>query len=120
MAISKTLREVTQERGRLAEQKVWKALNDREALPNWVWGFRRASLEEDQKGRDLFVLTDVGEIPLQVKSSLAGADSFKRRYGNLIPVVIIASYDRPVEVIAKVIEAVEPERYRRLQMRDPD
>jgi hypothetical protein len=119
VAIAQTFRKVTQERGRLAEDKVLHCLQDFCFVPDWIKGIRRASLKEDQQGQDVFLLTDVGEMPVQIKSSVAGVRRFRQRYGDRIPVVIVASFDRPEEVLAKIIKAIEPERNYRLEMKNP-
>ncbi len=119
MALTQTFRKITQERGRLAEDKVLQCLQDLCLIPEWVKGIRPATKEEDRQGQDAFLQTDVGEIPIQIKSSVAGAERFRQKYGDRIPVVIVASFDRLDEVLVKVIEAIEPERNRRLEMKTP-
>ena len=56
--------------GKQAEQKIIDILkNNRNRLPPWMIGpFVSASTEDDKKGIDIWVGTDIGDLPLQVKS----------------------------------------------------
>jgi hypothetical protein len=38
-------------------------------FPEWVLSFRKATEEEDKEGVDVWVATDAGDIPLQIKRS---------------------------------------------------
>lgn len=82
-------------RGKVSEDQFFRALSARsEDAPSWFVSIRRATEEEDQRGFDAFILTtDVGEIPIQIKSSRQGVRNFRqKRPGNpAIPVVITVS-----------------------------
>ena len=64
--------------------------NKRDQLPPWVIDSRKATRHEDQTGVDAVVMSDVGELLLQVKSSLAGKIRFnkKERYKDIGTIVI--------------------------------
>lgn len=59
--------------------------------PEWFRGIRKAKKHEDAKGADYFMITDVGEIPIDVKSSPIGvSNSFGKTYNSKTRKVIIA------------------------------
>ncbi len=63
-------------------------------VPSWFRGIRNATNEQDSKGIDVVVRTDMGEILVQIKSSVLGADRFRLeqgngRYGKDIAVIVI-------------------------------
>lgn len=65
-------------KGKRTEQRVDQILSGM-TKPVWMLGHRWATAEEDCRGYDFWVETDVGDIPLQVKSSRGGWEEFKRR-----------------------------------------
>lgn len=63
-------------RGELNEQRVLDVLEW--YPPSWVQSARRATPDENAMGIDLVVVTDVGHLLLQVKSSKVGAERWRR------------------------------------------
>ncbi|HZU96090.1 MAG TPA: hypothetical protein VFF73_05230 [Planctomycetota bacterium] len=59
-------------RGRDNERRVLQALLEG-ARPEWLESARMATNEEDHRGIDVVVASDVGDLYLQVKSSKTGA-----------------------------------------------
>lgn len=89
----------------LGDSNEHKALGEvREAVAwcPWVTTVRRATYEEDKRGFDIIVLTaDAGELFVQVKSSTAGADEYRRKYRNTPlfarTVIVVLSVERGEE-----------------------
>jgi hypothetical protein len=80
-------------------------------LPSWFHGVRRASVSEDNAGIDAFVITDIGEIPVQIKSSVNGMFEFNKKHpGNQIPVLVISRDLSAAQILQKAIEIVSRER----------
>ena len=61
----------------------------RSKMPKWFREIREATPLEDMKGFDAFATLDVGEVPIQIKSSTEGADDYLRRYPNQDVVIVI-------------------------------
>jgi hypothetical protein len=79
---------IGQHRGRMAEERVVRLLNESPDRPSWLLDARQATPEVDQLGVDVVVVTrDLGPLPLQVKSSAGGAEGFRRRRPNVSTVV---------------------------------
>ncbi len=57
--------------------------------PAWLTNLRRGTFEEDREKIDLVAVTDRGEIPIQIKSSLQGA--LKHAQTSDIPVFIYST-----------------------------
>lgn len=63
----------------------------------WIFGARLATKDEDRRGIDVVVATDVGGLPLQVKSSEKGANVWRRknvalgnRHRNVMIALVVA------------------------------
>lgn len=76
-------------RGDAAERRVLAALT-RPDRPAWIVKVRRARRGENRSGVDVVVDTDVGRVFLQVKSSVAGAQKWRRDH---------AWDDRPIGIV---------------------
>lgn len=80
--------------GRVNEEYFFKVFSRKPRdAPSWFVSVRRANKTDDRRGFDAFVrTTDVGEIPVQIKSSKKGIMRFyARRPGNLaVPIVVMA------------------------------
>ncbi len=61
--------------------------------PFWLRNFREATRLEDRKGFDAYAELDVGGVPIQIKSSMTGADKHLRHYPNFNGVVVIMHDD---------------------------
>lgn len=112
MSVIKEIGRVGFERGRNAEELVARIVE--EVLlsgqgPSWLNAYRRASKEEDLgRGIDAWIGTDVGNIPLQIKSSQKGVRKAQERYFR-IPVVKIRIGD-PDELNRQRVMTVIDER----------
>lgn len=119
MSIESSYGKIGYERGVKNETRVERALDDlgkRGTLPKWLQGYERATLEDDSKGIDGWVNTDVGRIQLQVKSSRKKAREFREAHPN-IAVVVVRDNDDEALITNKVISAVGPLRREYLNKR---
>ena len=108
------------ERGLFAENIVEKIFNDRfqtgNNVPTWLIGYERATAEDDRRGIDGWFYTDVGKIPLQIKSSKTGKRRANEKNPN-IPTVIVRAGDSDNTIFAQCISAIGPERKKYLKER---
>ena len=102
------------ERGQNAEDKVSRVFcrDRRAAWPAWLYGMRKGYPEEDRLGIDFMAETDLGLIPLQIKSSERGVSEFRAhpRYTDDIVVVVIKTGDTEEIVSTKVIGVLAQRR----------
>lgn len=83
-------------------------------LPLWFFGIRKANAVDDARGIDAYAITDIGEIPVQIKSSFRGMHSFNaERPGNSITILVIKSDLSPEQILEKTVERVRRERFYR-------
>lgn len=76
--------------------------------PGWLLDVKRAPLWLDRRGVDVIVLTDVGELYLQIKSSQAGAKKFRKKKRSLmVETVVIGPDDLDNEVKQRLVEAIQ-------------
>ncbi len=79
----------------------------------WVVRIRLGTPEEDHQGKDVIVeTTDVGDIPVQVKSSRKFLKKHFRRYPD-IPVLVINRWNTEEEVRKMLARIVKTERVKR-------
>lgn len=84
--------------------------------PPWFLGVRRADRQEDHAGIDAFVTLDVGEVPVQIKSSLAGFDKFLTTHpGTEILIIVIGRDLTPGQIRKKIFDFLFRERGRILR-----
>lgn len=106
--------------GKVNEEYFFKAFSERPRdAPGWFLSVRRATKKEDRNGFDAFLqTTDVGEIPIQIKSSTQGVVRFfSRRHGNpAIPIVVVAGVN-PEGFRKRVLYLVEKRRQELLAVR---
>lgn len=114
-ALYRMFGEAAQALGRANEARLLEAVEYLRERHAWILGVRQATREEDSKGIDLVVTTDVGELYLQSKSSKTAAVDFmtKRRKATVTAVVVrgdvervagralIALTDMRLEILAK-------------------
>lgn len=95
-------------RGRRTEALFFAAVRDRQWRPPYWWhDERRATADEDKKGVDAFVATDVGIVPVQIKSSKEGMRRDQHRYGVDTHCVLVLDSRWPLaRVQAKIIDTV--------------
>lgn len=97
-------------KGSRAEAVVVRALNSL-TLP-WLRRARRATPREDRSGIDVIVTTrDMGDLLLQVKSSLYGARKWARRNDvrlarKRIAIVIVTPHDDKPTVLGRALAAL--------------
>jgi len=107
--------------GRAGEERVLKAflhVNPKHAKhPSWWQKIRKATPEEDAQEVDCAILTDVGEIYLQIKTSLTKREAGRpiRTERNDIRIVYINLKDSDAEIRRKVRRAIITERKRILK-----
>ncbi len=65
-------------------------------LPDWIKGFRRGTEDEDHQGIDGWVELDIGEVPIQIKSSAESADRFRNRRDRKHIICVISPKERQV------------------------
>lgn len=80
-------------------------------MPPWFVSVRRAVRREDRQGFDAFmVTTDVGEIPIQIKSSARGVVRFFQKWPRHPAVVVLVRIGSKPEVIQQKVFAVVERR----------
>jgi len=76
--------------------------------PDWVLSVRAATPEEDAQQKDVIVLTDKGEIGVQVKSGLTSLNKFKRNPANsMIAVVMVKGRYTDKEILKEILKELE-------------
>ena len=113
---------IASERGSRTEDAFFKAFEGKsEGLPRWFRGIKRPTREQDlYKKIDAIVLTDVGEIHVQIKSSLSGLRHFQAEasaHCRIVPVVI-KSGDKERFIRQIVLKLVAGERKKILHSRN--
>lgn len=107
------------ERGASSERSVERIVNARiEAgkVPEWLTSYEKASPEDDRRGIDGWFHTDVGKIPLQIKSSRTGKQHAAERKPS-IPTVIVRAGDSETTIFSRCISAIAPDRKKYLAKR---
>ena len=80
-------------------------------MPPWWKGIRRTTKEEDAQKVDHVISTDVGEIPLQTKTSLSKkADRSPGRTKNGVAIVRVNLAESDPEIRERVIRIIARER----------
>jgi len=103
--------------GKAGEQRVFKACRHGD-FPSWWLGSRPATQEEDvYQETDLVVHTDVGDIPLQVKTSLhKRTDRIPQRSKQGVAIICVSLDDSDDEIKQRTIRLIDGERKRMLQL----
>jgi hypothetical protein len=89
---------IGQYRGRMAEQRLVRLLNESPDRPAWLIEAQRAPEDVDQLGVDVLVYTaDLGTLPLQVKSSRGAAEEYPRSHPEIATIVgiVVAPIEMP-------------------------
>jgi len=99
-----------QQRGREREAMVSMAFRESPTIkPEWYRGFRIATKKQDRRKIDAIVETDIGDIYIQIKSSLSGIKKFQSERGCRPIAAIIVNVDDSDEAIRqKVFAAALP------------
>ena len=86
---NRLLGDLANKRGADNEQRLIDAVNFKNSVwPKWLIGIEKSSRDQDAKGIDIVVETDVGRIFIQVKSSKCGLDSVKKKKKHIVYMVI--------------------------------
>ncbi len=86
----------------------------------WIYSARLATKEEDSRGIDIVLETDIGQLFFQIKSSYYGMKKFLGKHGNSrthIAVVILNRFLTEKSFQRKVLEAINYERNAILALR---
>lgn len=117
--INKRKGRMAKKRGVRSEERFFRAFKAIDTpFPSWFRMVRRATSEEDAMGFDAFVLIDIGEIPVQIKTSEFAAKAYKQKrpFGPAIVVVVGSASEK---VIRKtVIEFLDKRRKNLLKVKD--
>lgn len=97
MGVNQALGKVRNERGTANEYKVLEGIQESSKKPEWYVAARHATREEDDRGIDLIVTTDVGDVYLQVKSSKFRAEQFKRKIRKQMIGMIVVKVNETIE-----------------------
>ena len=82
---------IGKKKGRDGEDRILLVLkNSQDSWPGWLKSVRLATKEEDKKGCDIVADTDVGNLYLQIKSSITGVKEFKRRQRKKMIAILIS------------------------------
>lgn len=60
--------------GNAHEDRFERIMSTASGFPSWYYGVRKATEAEDHHGIDFFAELDIGEVQLQIKSSVAGRE----------------------------------------------
>ena len=108
MSVSREFGRIGHDRGEAAEQvmaHIFKDAIEQNACPDWIKEYSTASPEKDKKGIDAWVTTDIGRIPLQIKSSKTGVQSAKDKHPR-IPVVRVALGEKKEKTLSRCINVI--------------
>jgi hypothetical protein len=83
--------------------------------PPWMHRARLATRIEDRSGVDIVIESDLGALLVQVKSSNAGKQQFRRRPLLSIAIVIVRAGDSAAALLAKMVGELEPIRAQHLE-----
>lgn len=100
------------DRGTRSEERVLHALSP-EHRPAWMRDVCKATAEQDHRGIDIVLKSDVGDLYIQVKSSRGGQERFDahpRRRRLPVEVVIVGPKDTDTTIRSKVIAAATRRR----------
>ncbi len=116
--VRKIIGQLGHERGRINENRVWQVVNDCRSLwPEWFQGAWLSSKTDDGRGIDLVVMSDVGKLYFQIKSSEAGRKKFERQRRHL-PIELIVVKNTDTDLYQKVLAAAGRLRDRFLAKRN--
>ena len=105
---------LTHQRGIESEMRVLESCR-LPSRPAWMHRARRATRIEDRSGVDIVIESDVGALLVQVKSSNAGKQHFRRRPLLSIAIVVVRAADSAEALLAKVVGELEPIRAQHLE-----
>lgn len=107
-------RKIGHERGMQAEDSVKRALSRALStkdvvIPDWLLGYEGVTEKEDARKIDRWIMTDVGKIRLQIKSSLIAAKKFKEEHPD-IPVIVVRAGDNDRQIMDRIVSVIGQQR----------
>lgn len=109
------------ERGKASEamvEDVFRRRLEAGKVPVWLIGYQRADQKDNDRGIDGWFVTDVGKIPLQLKSSRkAMYNALEKR--PRIPVVVIKVGQSEDAIYSTCMAVLELQRNKYLELRKP-
>ena len=94
---------IKREKGRQTEERFDQAMRSiGHRAPAWFYGIRAASRQEDNSGTDRYAILDIGEVPLQIKSSAGGRAAYrmKRPTSPCLILVILSEFTpRQIQIV---------------------
>lgn len=96
------------------EEMAFAALAElRRGNPCWYYEHRRATEEEDLAGKDLFVQLDIGEVAVNIKSSVDGMVYHHHHYrGQRILCLVVHDFDSAADIRHRFCLVMQEERDR--------
>lgn len=98
-AVAKAIGRLGQRRGRESERAALEAISAN--MPEWMTSVRAATDDEDRRGIDIVASTDVGDVYLQVKSSVGAAKDFRRDPRRRNIAVAVVRIGEPYDIVGK-------------------
>jgi len=108
--VKKLINRTNAERGRTVERAALASLReDGVQLPSWMQGADQATAEQDAGGIDLVIRSDVGDLYLQLKSSIGGARKFEEhgRRRRRIEIVVVHDTADSAAIRRSILAAAE-------------
>lgn len=97
--------------GKATEQRVVKSfIGEFPDVPRWLFNVRAGTKKQDCAGIDIVATTDVGDLPLQVKSSESEKKKFINFHGKNIPVIVVSISDSDRQIRNSVVSLMKKKR----------
>lgn len=104
--VQRAINKIKIKRGKQNEDRAVILINQLEEKPSWLRLAKKASQEQDQRGIDLIMVTDVGELYIQLKSSQLAAKLFLVDHPRFRgEVVVIHMTDDDASIAKKIVRA---------------
>jgi len=104
-------------RGLRAERRFIKAFRGHpKGMPPWFKGVRHATKEEDAQGIDAWAELDIGDIPIQIKSTERSLRNNYEKYkaASIVVLIIFRNFSN-AQIVNKTANFMERERSKRLR-----
>jgi hypothetical protein len=96
--------------GTEAEMRFLRICREQENLgffPEWLYEIRPGTQFEDTQSIDAVAVTTCGEIPLQIKSSVRGRDTFVEKSENAhISCILVASFFSDADIFRMTLDEI--------------
>ena len=87
-------------------------------FPSWLYKVEKATAQEDKAGTDAWAYTDLGRIPIQIKSSCRRFEQFHRLHpDNPAVIVIVRATDLPRDIQKRTLQFLVEDRRKRYRQR---